>query len=127
MGAARPPIAVRFLLLAALALFARLDDNPLVRLEALLGLSPSPLELFFGIRGPFSGMTEATYQLLHLQLASAFRANALVLPVLGMIGLAILCWQVPRMNSTRREICFFGAAIAGTAINNLAPAWLGAG
>ncbi|MEA3013955.1 MAG: hypothetical protein QOD42_2500 [Sphingomonadales bacterium] len=127
MKATRPSIAVRLLLLGALAAFGRLDENPLVRLEALLGLSPSPLERFVGIRGPFSGMTEASFQLLHLQIAAALRANVLVIPILGMIGAAILCWRAPRMSSAGREIWFFAAVVAGTAINNLPTAWIGAG
>jgi hypothetical protein len=118
---AKPPLALRLCLLALLAAFASLDRNPVVRLEAQLGLSPSPLERWVGIRGLFSGMTEATYQLVRLDLGRALAANVLVVPVLGAIALCILLWRRPKLDTRRREIAFFGLVLAGIAINNVAP------
>jgi hypothetical protein len=119
-----PPIGVRLLLLGALAAFAALDHNPLVRLEARLGLSPSPLERLFGIRGFFSGMTEATYRLTRLDLTGAGQANILVFPVLAAAAASILLWRWPTLRTRRQELAFFAVAVIGTAINNLVPAIL---
>src|SRR6185503_9687830 len=122
---AKPPLALRVVLIALLAAFASLDRNPVVRLEAKLGLSPSPLERLFGIRGLFSGMTEATYQLVRLNLGRALAANILVVPVLGAILLCILLWIRPKLDTRRREIAFFALVLGGIAINNVAPLYLG--
>ena len=120
---AKPPIAFRLCLIALLAAFASLDHNPVVRLEAKLGLSPSVLERF-GIRGLFSGMTEATYQLVRLDLGKALAANILVVPVIGTIALCILLWSRPKLDTRRRELIFLALVLAGTAINNVAPLYL---
>jgi hypothetical protein len=109
-----------------LAAFASLDRNPVVRLEAKLGLSPSPLERLFGIRGLFSGMTEATYQLVRLNFGRSLESNILVVPVLGAITLCILLWTRPKLDTRRREIAFFTLVLAGVAINNVAPLYVGA-
>ena len=119
-----PPVGARLLLLGALAGFAALDHNPLVRLEAILGLSPSPLERLFGIRGFFSGMTEATYRLTRLDVIGAGQANILVFPVLAAAVTAILLWRWPKIRTRGQEFAVFAAAVAGTAINNIVPALL---
>jgi hypothetical protein len=111
-------------LTGALAAFAALDRNPVVWLEARLGLSPSPLERLFGIRGFFSGMTEATYRLTRLDLFGASRANILVYPFLAAVVAAILLWRRPRLTTRKQELAFFAVAVAGTAINNIVPAML---
>lgn len=121
--AAKPPLALRLCLIALLAAFASLDRNPVVRLEATLGLSPSPLERL-GIRGLFSGMTEATYQLVRLDFGKALAANILVVPVIGAIALCILLWTRPKLDTRRRELIFFALVLAGIAINNIAPLYL---
>ena len=126
MQTAKPPVGARILLLGALAAFAALDHNPVVRLEARLGLSPSPLERLFGIRGFFSGMTEATYRLTRLDLVGAGQANILVFPVLAAAAAAILLWRWPTLRTRRQELAFFAVAVIGTAINNVVPAILSA-
>lgn len=120
----KPPVLVRLAIVAALAAFASLDSNPLVRLQAEIGLSPSPLERFFGVRGPFSGMTEATWRLTELDLGGSLRANLLAIPLLGAVTLAILLWKRPRMRTRRHEVAAIGLALAAAAINNAAPAFL---
>ena len=124
MGLSEPSIGARLLLLGALAAFAAIDHNPLVRLEARLGLSPSPLERLFGIRGFFSGMTEATHRLTRLDLIGAGQANILVFPVLAAAAAAILLWRWPKLRTRKQELAFFAIAIVGTAINNIVPAVL---
>ena len=121
---AKPPLALRLCLIALLAAFAGLDRNPVVRLEAKLGLSPSPLERFLGIRGLFSGMTEASYQFVRLDFGRAFAANVLVVPVLAAFALCILLWKRPRLDTGRREVLFFALVLAGIAVNNVAPLYL---
>ena len=124
MRTTEPSVGVRLLLLGALAAFAALDRNPLVWLEARLGLSPSPLERLFGIRGFFSGMTEATHRLTKLDLVGAGEANILVFPVIAATAAAILLWRRPRLSTRRQELAFFAVAVGGTAINNIVPALL---
>jgi hypothetical protein len=109
------------LLLAGLAGLAALDHNPLVRLEAVLGLSPSPLERWFGIRGFFSGMTEAAFRLTRLDIAGAAQANLLIFPVLAAFAAAILLWHWPKLRTRRQEYGFLALIAAGTAINNAVP------
>lgn len=53
-----------------------LELNSLVRLEALPGLSPAPLERHLGIRSLFCGMTEGAVRTLHGDIREAIRANA---------------------------------------------------
>ena len=120
----KPGLAVRLLLLGGLAAFAALDNNPVVRLQALIGLSPSPLERLFGIRGFFSGMTEATHRLTRLDLIGAGEANILVFPFLGACAAGILLWRRPRVKTRGQELAVFAIAVAGTLINNIVPALL---
>jgi hypothetical protein len=128
MAAAEPPsLPLRLLLLASLIAFAGLDHNPLVRLEAWAGLSPSPLERFLGVKGPFSGMTEATYRLVHLDLAASLRANVLTIPLLAAAAWCLIAWTAPRLRTRGQEHLFFAGALAATAINNAASAWLQSG
>ncbi|MBV9881421.1 MAG: DUF2752 domain-containing protein [Sphingomonadaceae bacterium] len=125
MGAPeRPPLALRLLLLAGLVAFAGLDHNPLVRFEAWAGLSPAPLERFFGLRGPFSGMTEASYRLVHLDLAGSLRANVLTVPLLAAAAWCLVLWTAPRLRTRGQEYLFLGGAVVAAAINNLSAAWL---
>ena len=120
----KPPIGARLLLLGALTAFSALDHNPVVRLEAWLRLSPSPLERLFGIRGFFSGMTEATFRLTRLDPIGAARANILVFPFLAAVAAAILLWRWPKIRDRREELAVIGLAILGTAINNIVPTLL---
>lgn len=109
------------LLVAGLAGLAALDHNPIVRFEAVLGLSPSPLERLLGIRGFFSGMTEAAHRLTRLDLIGAAQANVLVFPFLGGFAAALLLWRWPKLRTRRQEYAAFAIAIAGTAMNNVVP------
>jgi hypothetical protein len=117
-------MALRLLMVGLLGGFAALDRNPLVILEARLGLSPSPLERLFGIRGYFSGMTEATYRLTYLDFSGAAQANILVFPTLAAFVVALLTWRVPDLRTRARELQFIAILVLGTVINNVAPALL---
>ncbi len=121
MERAKPPFAVRLALVLLLACFVAIEHNPLVRLQAQLGLSPSPLERWFGVRGIFSGMTEASHQLVQLNVAESLQANILAGPVLALISGSILLWSAPAMTTRGREWAFFGLIAAGTLVNNFVP------
>ena len=123
-AAERPSLPLRLLLLASLIAFAGLERNPLVRLEAWAGLSPSPLERYLGLKGPFSGMTEATYRLVHLDLSGSLRANVLTMPLLAAAAWCLMWWTAPRLRTRGQEYLFFAGALLAAAINNVFSAWL---
>jgi hypothetical protein len=79
-----------------------LPANPLVRLEAVLGLSPAPLERYLGVKNVFSGMTEGMHQLVHGDLAKALQANILT----PLIACAFLTWAATgwRITTRRHEL-----------------------
>lgn len=126
MSRSKPPLSVRLVLLVLLGGVAAIDRNPIVTLEAWLGLSPSPLERFFGVRGYFSGMTEAAHRLAHFDLLGAAKANLLVFPTLFAFACVILFWTAPKLRTRSQEIAFFAFIIGGTAVNNYMPAILSA-
>lgn len=121
MSTDRPgvPMAGRVLLSMVLIWFARLEHDPLVRLEAVLGLSPSPLEWLFGIKGLFSGMTEAAHRLSLGDLHDAVAANFLFVPLAGLtVGALILGWR-PRIRNGRDDKFFFAAVVLLTLLLNM--------
>lgn len=103
----------------ALIWIVSLEHNPLVKLEAWLGLSPSPLEKLFGIKGLFSGMTEGMLRLSHGDFRGSLQSNGLTpLVALAVIG-CIACGYRPRIRSRRDEVAFFTAVIALSVVVNL--------
>jgi hypothetical protein len=120
----KPPVFVRLLIVAGLAAFASIDRNPVVRLQAELGLSPSPLERLFGLRGPFSGMTEATWRLTELDVGASLRANVLTMPLLAAAACCILAWARPQLRTRRAELAAAAIMLAACLVNNLAPRFL---
>jgi len=77
-------------LFIATAALAYIPTNPLVRLEALLGLSPGPLERCLGIKNLFSGMTEGMHQLVNGELVRALEANILT----PLVACAFVVWVI---------------------------------
>lgn len=114
-----PPIALRLALLAGLLRFASLSQNPIVRLEAKLGLSPAPVERFLGLKSLFSGMTEGVYRCTQMQFADAFRANVFSPFVIPLSAVALLAWRVPKIDTPHREWMFFAWFIALSAVVNI--------
>lgn len=103
----------RLCLLGALVAAASCERNPLVRMEALVGLSPAPLERFTGIRTVFSGMTAAAYDMTRLDFLAAVRSNVLS-PVIAVICVVcIVSWKFPKATP-EREPLFLGAAVVGS-------------
>lgn len=115
----KPALGARLLLVASLFGFLRIARNPIVIVEAQLGLSPSPLEHLFGIEGPFSGMTQASHRLAHFDLAGAIAAHPLVPLLWASVLVMILSWRFPKVKRRSDEVALFGATVAATVINNL--------
>jgi hypothetical protein len=111
-------LALRVVALCAAWWFAALSHNPVVRLEAILGLSPSPLEKLAGIRGPFSGMTEGMYQLAHGELSSALKANVLTPFAAALFVACVVLGIRPRVTTRASEVAFFSVFVVATAIVN---------
>ena len=117
--AERPAIIYRVFLLFAIAVFAHIDNNPIVRLEAWLGLSPSPIERLFGVKSLFSGMTEGVNQFAKLNLAASFNANPFAPLVLPFVAFCCLSWWFPVIDSRKKEVTFFTLFILLSLIVNL--------
>ncbi len=115
----KPHFAVRLLVILLLAGFAFIENNPVVRLEAALGLSPSPIERFFGIKSLFSGMTEGVHQFVRLNILASIEANIfspLIIPVMVFL---ISTWKAPKIDTKYKERAFFVVFIAMSAIVNV--------
>jgi hypothetical protein len=115
----KPHILFRFLLIGLLYLFASLEHNPIIRLEAILGLSPSNIEKIFDVKSIFSGMSEGVYQLGQLDLQKAMEANFLTPFVLIFILYSILSWRFPKLDSRKKEITFFGVIVVCSVLVNI--------
>lgn len=103
----KPSILIRLGLIFALAAFLALEQNPLVRLQAILGLSPAPLERLLGIKNLFSGMTEGVHRLALLDFRGSVSANVFAPAALFIVTAAILTWKVPKIHSRANEVAFF--------------------
>jgi len=110
-------VAGRMGLLLATAALAYLPANPLVRAEALVGLSPGPLERHLGIKNLFSGMTEGMHQLVHGELGKALDANFLT----PLVACALLAWAVTgvRLETRRHELLAAAGFIGLSLLVNL--------
>lgn len=80
------------------------DPNPLVQMQAELGLSPSPLERIFGIKSAFSGMTEGVFRLFKLDLIGSFKSNPFS-PLIVILGVVfVISGQIPRFHDKKEEL-----------------------
>lgn len=66
-------------------------------------------------------MTEATWRLTELDFGASLRANILTVPLLAAATFCIVTWTRPRMRTQRAELMVAAAALAATAVNNVAP------
>lgn len=96
-----------------------MDHNPIVRLEAIVGLSPSPLERLFGVRGLFSGMTEAAHRLSMGSLHGASSANMFFAPLAFIVVGLVLIGHRPRIRNRRDEALILGSTVALTLLLNV--------
>lgn len=94
--------------------------NPLVRLEAVLGLSPSPLEKLFGVKGLFSGMTEGMFRLSHGDLLGSMQSNVLTPFVALAVVIGIAFGVRPRIRDRRDELLFFACIVFLSVVVNIA-------
>ncbi len=104
-------------LLFATAALAYLPANPLVRLEAVLGLSPGPLERYLGVKNLFSGMTEGMHQLANGELGRALEANILT----PLVACAFVAWVITgaRIRTRRHEYAAAILVVGLSAIVNI--------
>jgi len=97
----------RLLLVIIFILIVSLENNPLVQLEAILGLSPAPIERFFNIKSLFSGMTEAFHQLVKLEYKKAIDSNIISPLFVIFIIVFLINGRIPVLITKKREIAFF--------------------
>ncbi len=112
-------LALRLSGLLLLAGFAAWSRNPLVRLEALCGLSPSASEKILGLKGPFSGMTEGMHRLVLGDLRGAIASNVFTPVFGGLIAALVLSGRRPRVRSRADEVAFFACVLLATVVVNL--------
>ena len=99
--------------------FVSIENNPVVKLEAMLGLSPSPIERLFGIKSLFSGMTEGVHQFVRLNIKSSIRANVFA-PFVTLIAIySVLAWNTPKINTRKKEYIFFAVFIGLSVVVNI--------
>lgn len=102
---------LRVALLLMALWFVSLDRNPFVILIAKLGLSPSPLERIFGVKGLFCGMTDGMFRLSHGDLAGAVAVNYLTPVFAGVVVTCVFGNYRPQIQTRTHEIIFFLSVI----------------
>jgi len=107
------------LMLVFLCGFAYIEHNPLVRLEAILGLSPSPIERFFGLKSVFSGMTEGVHQFVKLDMMASMKANVFAPLVISIVTYYCLTWKAPKIDTKQKERLFFLGFIIFSVVVNI--------
>lgn len=113
MGAIRtkPSLWLRLSIVVLVVLFVRIENNPIVRLQAQLGLSPSLVERIFGVKSLFSGMTEGVHQFAKLNVPASVHANPLAPMVLPLFAYWCFVWRFPVIDGKCKEIVFFVSVI----------------
>ena len=97
-----------------------LERNPVVVLIAKLGLSPSPLERLFGVKGMFSGMTEGMFQLAHGNFAGAINANILTPAFATVFTICVVIGYRPQIKTRKQELVFLLSVVFLSALVNFA-------
>lgn len=115
----KPHLIFRILILFLLCGFAYIEHNPIVRLEAILGLSPSPIERFFKVKSLFSGMTEGVHQFAKLDIVASMEANVFAPLVIPLITYYCLLWKIPKIDTKQKENIFFIGFIIFSLIVNI--------
>lgn len=113
-----------YLLRASLLLgatwFVSLERNPVVVLIAKLGLSPSPLERLFGVKGMFSGMTEGMFRLAHGNFAGSIDANILTPAFATVFTICVVSGYRPQIKTRKQELVFLLSVVFLSALVNFA-------
>jgi hypothetical protein len=115
----KPRLLWRFLLILMLAGFASMENNPVVKLEAMLGLSPSPIERLFGIKSLFSGMTEGVHQFVRMNLKLSIMSNLFAPFVMPIAIYCVLTWKIPKIDTRKKEYIFFAIFIGLSVVINI--------
>ncbi len=115
----KPHLLLRFLLLLILASFASMENNPVVKLEAILGFCPSPIERLFGIKSLFSGMTEGVHQFVRMDIKSSIRSNVFAPFVMPIVIYGVLTWKIPKIDTRNKEYIFFTIFIGLSVVINI--------
>lgn len=102
--------------------FVSLDKNPVVVLIAKLGLSPSPLERLFGVKGMFSGMTEGMFRLVHGDIAGAIAANVLTPAFATVVAFCVVVGYRPQIKTRKQELVFLLSVVLLSVLVNLVSA-----
>ena len=112
-------LMLRTALFLCVVLFVSLDNNPIVTFQAKLGLSPSPIEKIFHVKGMFSGMTEGMHRLTHGDLIGAMSANVLT-PVLAIVfSFCFLGGYRPRIKTKKQEYLLLFLVFVFSVVVNL--------
>ena len=114
-------VAIRFAALGGAVWFASIDRNPIVVFLARTGLSPSPLERLFGLKGFFSGMTEGMHRMVHGDFSGAVDANPYTPLVAAIFAICLVFGVRPRIRKTWHEVAFLGAVLLLTLVRNFPP------
>ena len=96
----------RVSILIGVAVFLSLERNPVVVIIAKLGLSPSPLERLFGVKGVFSGMTEGMFRLVHGNFLGALDANVFTPAFAVVFIVCVLTGYRPKIKNRKQELIF---------------------
>jgi len=96
-----------------------MEHNPVVRLEALLGLSPSPAERVLGVKTVFSGMTEGMHRLARCDVQGSLEANVFAPAMAVVLSYCAIRGRVPKISTTRQERWFFAAGVLCSALVNV--------
>ena len=115
----KPSYILRLLLVIVITIFTAIDNNLLVKLEAQLGLSPSPIERIFGVKSLFSGMTEGLFQFVNMNIESSIQANIFAPLVIPLVAYSILTWRFPKVDTRKKEHIFFSVFIMLSIIVNI--------
>ncbi len=116
----KPHLMWRLLLVFGLVGFALIENNPIVKIEAFIGLSPSPIERILGVKSLFSGMTAGVHHFVKLNLISSVKANVFAPLVIPIVIYYLLSWNVPKIDSREKEIIFFSVFVGLSVIVNIA-------
>jgi hypothetical protein len=90
----------------------------MVVLVAKMGLSPSPLERLFGVKGMFSGMTEGMFRLVHGDMAGAISANVLTPVVATVFAVCVVGGYRPQIKTKAQELALLILVVLLSAVVN---------
>ncbi len=115
----KPHLMWRLILIFGLVAFALIENNPIVKLEALIGLSPSLTERIFGVKSLFSGMTAGVHYFVNLDLISSVKANVFAPLIIPILSYYLASWSVPKIDSREKEFMFFSIFVGLSVIVNI--------